>query len=117
MVLECWVIILILGIAAYMFVRSERKPWALGVLPLMLVPVVNILYSYLPIERHISASNPGLPHMVRIILYIVTFVIGSIWVIVFARALPKGRSKYAYVICSILFTAILIFIFIIKIKT
>lgn len=114
MVLECWVIILILGIAGYMFVRSHKKTWAMGVLPLMLVPFLNILYY--PVYSHISQSNLYKADIIRLVIYIVSFVAASCWIVVFARRLPKGRSKYAYAASTILFTAILIIIFIVKLR-
>jgi hypothetical protein len=114
MVLECWVIIIILGIAAYMFVRSNKKTWAGCVFPLMLVPLLNIIYA--PIGSHIAIDRPLMSGVIRIIIYIVSFIAASCWVIAFARILPKGRSRYAYVTSSILFTAILIVIFIVKIS-
>jgi hypothetical protein len=116
MVLECWVILIILGTVGYMIVRSNRKMWALGVLPLMLVPVLNIIYG--PIAEHLVHVDPGLTHLtnvIRLIIYIVAFLAASCLVFVFAHRLPKGRSKYAYIVSSILFTAILIIIFIIKV--
>ncbi len=79
MVLESWVVILILGIAAYMFVRSKRKVWAMGVLPLMLVPFVNIIYS--PINRHIVAAGMGTGDTLRILIYVAAFLASSAWVI------------------------------------
>jgi hypothetical protein len=116
MVLDCWVIILILGIAAYMFVRSDKKAWAPGVLPLMVVPLLTIIV-YLP-TKHIAVVdlNPVKANLIRLIVYTVSFLAASFWVVAFARRLPKGRSKYAYIISSILFTVILIIIFIFKFK-
>ena len=114
--LESWVILIILGIAGYMIVRSNRKMWALGVLPLMLVPVLNIIYN--PIAEHLVHIHPGFlytENLIRLIIYIVGFLMASFWVIFIARRLPKGRSKYAYIVSSILFTAILIIIFVIKV--
>gem|GEM_PF-2313831 len=49
--IECWAIIIMLGIAAYMFIRSHKKVWAGSVLPLLIVPAVNIIYS--PISRKV----------------------------------------------------------------
>ena len=113
MVLECWVIILILAIAAYMFVRSGKKAWAPGVCPLMLLPFLNILYA--PIGRHIAASDSSLANIIRMLVYLVSFLGVSFWTVILARRLPKGRSRYAYVVSSVLFTAILAIIFLVKV--
>ncbi|HEX3027362.1 MAG TPA: hypothetical protein VHR42_09095 [Clostridia bacterium] len=110
MVLECWVIILILGIAAYMFVRGGRKIWASGVLPLMLVPFADIIYS--PIGRRLARHSVAYSNGIRLSIYGVLFIIVSIWVILWAKRLPSGKSKYTYIIISIGFTLTLILLFI-----
>jgi hypothetical protein len=109
MVLECWVIIIILGIAAYMFIRSHRKVWAGSVFPLMLVPFLNILYS--PLNRKLLLTSQVAAYSARIVLYIVAFAGVCVWVVLWARKLPSGRSKYAYVIVAITFTFFLILLF------
>lgn len=112
MVLECWVIILILGIMAYMFIRSGRKSWASGVLPLMLVPVIEIIFS--PLGRRIALQSFTTAATVRIILYVIFFIFSSVWAFLWAKRLPSGKSRYAYRIMTIGFTLILILIFIRK---
>jgi hypothetical protein len=106
MVLECWVIIIILGIAAYMFIRGHRKVWAGSVFPLMLVPLLNILYA--PLDRKLSLTSHMAAFTDRIVMYAVAFIGVCVWVILWARKLPTGRSKYAYVVVSIIFTFLLI---------
>jgi hypothetical protein len=108
-VLECWVIIIILGIAAYMFIRSHKKVWAGSVLPLMLVPFINIVFS--PISRKIMRYSNVDAYCARIIIYIIAFAVVSVWVFLWGRKLPLGKSRYAYICVSILFTFILILIF------
>lgn len=110
MVVECWVIVIILGIASYMFVRSGKKAWATGTLPLMLVPFVSIIYS--PIGRSLMEHGATFENPLRIALYIAAFVAASIWVIFWARRLPTGRSKYSYIFVSIAFTLILVLVLI-----
>lgn len=112
MVLECWAIIIILSIVAYMFVRSGRKPWAPVVIPLMLLPFVNIVYS--PIGRHIAFHNVQTAHSIRIALYAVSIAAASLWIVILGRRLPSGRSRYAYILSGILFTILLAVIFTIK---
>ena len=107
--IECWVIITILAIAAYMFIRSHKKVWAGSVLPLMSVPFVSIIYY--PIDRNIFLHSPMMSYKVRIVLYIVVFAISCFWIIRWARKLPAGKSRYAYTIVSISFTFLLILIF------
>ena len=115
MVLECWIIILILAIAGYMFIRGHKKMWAPGVLPLMLLPLVNIIYH--PIGMRIAASSGGAAAAgtARLVIYLLSLAAASIWVVLFSRRLPAGRSKFAYIISSIGFTALLVVIFTIKV--
>lgn len=108
-IIECWVIILILAIAAYMFIRGHRKAWGGSVFPLMLVPFVNIIYS--PINRKILSYNLQMAYTVRTILYAVSFAGVCIWVTLWSRKLPKGRSRHAYMIISVLFTFFLVLLF------
>ena len=108
-VLECWIIIIILGIAAYMFIRSKKKVWAGSVLPLMLVPFINIVYS--PINRKIMEHSTDYAYSTRIVIYIIAFAVVSVWVFFWGRKLPAGKSKYAYICVSIIFTFILILLF------
>lgn len=108
-VIECWVIIIILGIAAYMFVRSHKKVWAGGVLPLMLVPIVNIIYS--PINRKILEVSKEAAVSTRIIIYIVVFAVVSVWTVLWGTKLPAGKTKYIYMAVGIGFTLILLLIF------
>lgn len=108
-VLECWVIIIILGIAAYMFIRSHKKVWAGSVLPLMLIPVINIIYS--PINRKIMKHSVADAYSARIIIYIIAFAAVSVWTVVWGQKLPSGKSKITYVIVGIAFTFMLILIF------
>lgn len=109
LVIECVAIIIILAIAAYMFIRSRRKVWAGSVLPLMLVPFLNIIYE--PIDIKIKAHSVINSYYVRIALYAAAFIIVCIWVLKWSKKLPSGKSKYAYSIIAILFTFFLILIF------
>ena len=113
MLTECVVIIIILGITAYMFIRSKRSAWAPVVLPLMLIPFVNILYH--PIGTHIAKLSLNRANVIKVIIYIIAFLISSVWIVFVARRLPSGKSKYAYIISSVMFTAVLVLIFSFKV--
>jgi hypothetical protein len=115
MVLECWIIILILAIAGYMFIRGHKRMWAPGVLPLMLLPLANIIYH--PIGMRIAESSGGAAAAgtARLVIYMLSLAAASVWVVIFSRRLPTGRSKYTYVISSIAFTALLVVIFTVKV--
>ena len=110
MVGECWVILIVLGIAAYMFVRRGRRAWAPGVLPLMLVPFVNIIYS--PIGRKLGEIGGVYEPTVRVLTYIFFLVVACVWMMVWAKKLPTGRSRYAYVLTAVGFTLIFVLLLI-----
>lgn len=107
--IECWAIIIMLGIAAYMFIRSHKKVWAGSVLPLLIVPAVNIIYS--PISRKVMEVSQEAAISARIIIYLISFAVVSVWVVLWGGKLPTGKTKYIYICVSILFTFILLLIF------
>lgn len=97
-----------------MFVRGKRKSWAPGVIPLMLVPFVNIVYS--PIGRHIARHDPTRAYGIRFAVYVIAFLGASVWISMLSRRLPSGGSRAAYILCSVFFTAALIVLFIVKVR-
>jgi hypothetical protein len=109
MIPECLVIILILGITAYMFIRSHKKVWAGSVFPLMLVPLVSIMFT--PLASKLYRSNRFNEYVAWTILYLLAFAAMSVWTVAWGKKLPVGKSKYAYISVSIAFTFILILIF------
>lgn len=108
-IIECWVIIIMLAISAYMFIRSHKKIWAGSVLPLMLVPFVNIVYS--PFNRKIMRFSMEAAITTRIIIYLVIFAIVCVWVVLWGGKLPAGKTKYIYISVSIAFTFIILLVF------
>lgn len=114
MTLESGVILIILGIAAYMFIRRHRQVWAAGVLPLMVVPLFTIIYS--PIGRHIALVR-GLynAHMIRLAVYIAALAAAGVFSVLFSRRLPVGKARYAYLVSSVLFSVLLSVLFWMKV--
>jgi predicted neutral ceramidase superfamily lipid hydrolase len=110
-VIECFVIILILVIAGYMFVRSKRKAWFYGIFPLMLVPAINIILYSLGKD---FLSDTDDTFFIRSAIYVISFFLTSVWVLLWARTLPFGKSKYAYIICTISYTLVLCLLLLFK---
>ncbi|HCC00082.1 MAG TPA: hypothetical protein DEP42_02500 [Ruminococcaceae bacterium] len=106
MVLESWVIIIIMGIASYMSARAHRNRLALRILPLVIAPLANIMYS--PVSRHLAASTVN---QWRIIAYVIALIITAAWVWFYARKMEPKNVRWVYVICALAFTAIELFIF------
>ncbi len=115
MTLESGVILIILAVAAYMFVRRHRRVWATGVLPLMIVPLCNIIYS--PIGRRIAlVRSLYRAHMIRLGVYVGALAVTTLCAVLFARRLPAGKARFAYLLSSLLFAAILAILFWMKLK-
>lgn len=110
MVIECFVIILILVITGYMFVRSNRKAWLYGIFPLMLVPAINIImYSI----RDYKITSDDI-FFIRSVVYAISFLLTTIWVFLWSRTLPFGKSKYAYIFSTLCYTLILCLLLLFK---
>lgn len=109
MLLESWIIILILAIAAYMFIRGHRKNWAGSVLPLMAVPFFSIVYE--PVNARVLSYGTDTSYLVRVIYYAVLFAATALWAFFWARRLPAGKSRVVYRILAISFNFLLILLF------
>lgn len=114
MTLESGIILIILGIAAYMFIRRHRRVWAVGVLPLMVMPLFTLIYS--PVGRHIARLS-GLyrAHLVRLGVYIAAIVVASVMSLLFSRRIPAGKIRNVYLTSALLFTALLAILFWMKV--
>ncbi len=111
MVLESWAIVIIMGVAAYMFARAHRKAWSFRVLPLVLAPLANIVYS--PVAKDLAAHGRD-AGAVRILVYIAAFIATAVWVFFCARKLSPRAAKWGYICCTLAFTAIELIIFAVK---
>lgn len=102
LIYESIAILIILAVAGYIFLRYGRKDWGACVLPLMVVPFVNILIAHRSLTR--------VPHwaVLRPAAYAIAFLIASAWMVLWARRLSGGKSKVAYCASSIGFTLILV---------
>ena len=101
-------IIIILFIAGYAFLRGKRKAWSTGVFPLMLIPAVNIILQ----PRHMEMLPNG--HFIRAVIYFASLAVMSVWSVLWARRLPHGKSKFGYIFCSVLFSFVLVMLLFFK---
>lgn len=102
MVRESIVIVVLLAIASYAFLRSKGAIWAGGVFPLMLSPLLNIFFS----PKHLIHLPDAMT--MRVLVYLVWFAATSLWAILWSRQLPVNsrRSRVAYIFCVVGFTLI-----------
>lgn len=114
MTLESGIILIILGVAAYMFIRRHRRVWAVGVLPLMVVPLVTLIYS--PVGRQIAkVSGLYRAHMVRLGVYIVALAVACVTSLLFSRRIPAGKMRTVYLASALVFAALLAILFWMKV--
>lgn len=111
MVLESWVIIIIMAVAALAFARARRKDWALRVLPLMVGPLANILFW--PVARRLLGEGADL-RPARAAVYLAALGVTALWVFFCGRRLQPRVARAAYVLSTVAFTAIVLTVFYIR---
>lgn len=110
MVYECIVIVLLLLFVVLAFLRAKRRMWAGATLPMLVIPVVNII-SYYIVKYVISME---FEFYIAVLILVISLAVSCTWVGFFcAMALPQRKIKTTYMIVSILFdltlTAILMY--------
>ncbi len=89
MLIECAAIFLLISAVSFMYVRAKKKNYALATVPLLILPLANIL----PMDKF----------TVYAAINIVAVVISSCLVGVMSYKFPKRSTKTAYVIMSLIF--------------
>lgn len=102
---------IIMAVAAYMFGRAHRKRWAFRVLPLLLAPLANIVFSPFAKRMLLHGADAG---AARILVYILAFIGTAVWVLICAHKLSPRTAKVAYIVCTLGFTALELIIFAVK---
>lgn len=105
MYIECWVIIAILLMVAYMFMRTGRKGPALATLPLAIVPFVHILSGY-PARLLSNALNLPYPYL-KMSFAVLAVVISCTIFGAISRKIPAKAVRRVYLGMCIGFSLIL----------
>ncbi|MCM1059390.1 MAG: hypothetical protein NC452_03760 [Eubacterium sp.] len=101
MLIECAAIFLLIAAVSLMYVRAKKKSYALATVPLLILPLANIL-AYTASGK-LSHILPMDKFTVYAAINIVAVVISSCFVGVMSGKFPKKSTKTAYVIMSLIF--------------
>lgn len=101
MLIECAVIFLLIGTVALMYVRAKKKNYAFATVPLLILPLANIL-AYAASER-LSHILPMDKFTAYAAINIVAVVVSSCLVGVMSYRFSKKATKTAYVVMSLIF--------------
>lgn len=105
MLIECTAIFLIISAVSLMYVRAKKKNYALATVPLLILPLANIL------AFTASGKLAGILPMDKFTVYaainIIAVIASSCLVGVMSYKFPKKSTKTAYVIMSLIFNIIL----------
>ena len=105
-------IVVILLIACYAILRSRRRFWAGGVLPLLLTPLLNIPFMTAYFHFPAAARESDL---IRWVFYGVLLAATALWAVLWSHfRLPQLRLRFSYVVGVVGFTAIVSLIFLWK---
>ena len=105
MIAECFAIISIVLAIAFIFLRSGRKVYAYGILPLILVPLVNILSGQM--VPAISSVLPFEHNSIKISLVFAALIAACLLIGFTGSKLDKKSARTMYMIICGLFTLIL----------
>ncbi|MDE7303567.1 MAG: hypothetical protein K2N60_09665 [Oscillospiraceae bacterium] len=105
MLIECTAIFLLITAVSLMYVRAKKKNYALATVPLLILPLANIL-AYAASGK-LSNILPMDKFTVYAAINIIAVVISSCLVGVMSYKFPKKSTRTAYVIMSLIFNIIL----------
>ncbi len=108
MLLESIVILMILGVLALLFLRRKRKDYAIGVLPLIMVPGFHVLIRIVRDLLHLNFSNYVLAGMDVLGLAVSVALLGMISVQLRSK---KARAVYLLLCGGFSMVLTLIFLF------
>ena len=105
MLVECTAIFCLIFVVVIMYIRSHRKDYALATVPLLVLPLINIL-AYLSSGK-LSALLPMDKFTVYAVLNIVAVIVSSCLVGVMSVKFKRRSTRIAYIIMSLIFNILL----------
>ena len=105
MIIECWSIILVVGIMAYVFLRMGQQGIAIGVLPLMILPFCHIISRQAGLL--LARLLPILPLDGQIFVDVVALVVSGVLFGAVGHRMKGVRFRRVYLILCGSFTIIL----------
>lgn len=107
MLVESIAISMILVVMLFVFLRSHHRKYAIGTVPMLIVPVLNVLTAVLADTLQLNISKDILAAVIVFGLAVAVAAIGMLCTMVKSR-----KAKYAYLFLSGGFTTLLTVIFI-----
>ncbi len=105
MLVECIAIFCLIFVVVIMYIRADKKDYAFATIPLLVLPLVNIL-SYL-LSKQISAQLPTDEFTTYSALNIIAVVVSSCLVGIMSNKFKKRPTRIAYIIMSLIFNIVL----------
>lgn len=104
-IFACWAIVIVLLAAAFAFLRSGRKRYAVAILPLLLVPFVHIFSGV--ISRFLTNVLP-LPIMnLRVLIDCTAGLVSCLLLGLASRSIEDQRTRVGFFWCCAGFVVIL----------
>jgi len=113
MIAECFAIISIVLAIAFIFLRSGRKIYAYGILPLVLVPLVNLLSDRLALW--LGKILPFDENNIKICIIFTALIAACLLIGFMGSKFQKKSARTVYLIICGLFTLILSMMFVVNI--
>lgn len=105
MIFECAAIFCLIFVVVIMYIRSHKKDYALATVPLLILPLVNVL-SYL-LSGKISLLLPMDKFTVYAAINIIAVIASSCTVGIMSSKFKRKATKSAYIVMSLIFNIVL----------
>ena len=110
MIVESFAIIAIIFAMAFIFLRAGKKTYAYGILPLLLLPVMQICMKY--ITGFLTSFLPFSAINIKVCIIFITLIVACILMGFTGSKLNKTGGRTMYLIICCLFTLVLAMIFV-----
>lgn len=98
-IFACWAIVVILVLMMVIFMRSDRKQYAIAIIPLIILPLVHIFSRIISLP--IATITPLNRDEIRIIVNVVAGLVSCLLLGVSTRGVEGKTSRRAmFVVCS-----------------
>ena len=105
MLFECAAIFSLIFVVVIIYIRSGKKDYALATVPLLILPMVNVL-SYLSSGK-LSSLLPMDKFTVYAAINIIAVIVSSCIVGIMSAKFKRKATKTAYIVMSLIFNIVL----------
>lgn len=103
--LECFAILIIIGLLSLDFIRRGRKEYALCSAPLLISPLVHLLTNFT--SHYFTGASEATIETTLVIADSLAFIVTVVLLILCSRILKSKKSKIYYIVCCSLYSALL----------